>query len=177
MPGFSEITLDLHDVIDKLLLLKADLQAYGETRPDACDRQAARRIQIAVAIRQVSERAVAIEDLVMRLGASVMVVTAPRAMGESLRCAMHLVDRLESIDDVEPFDEVVSSVIGILHAAEVVCLRAAGGRPAAAIHRDVRVERIARTDGSQAVVVARIGPRTPACPGDADDRSARIVGR
>jgi hypothetical protein len=125
----------------------------------------------------VSERAIALEDLVMRLGASV-VVTAKRAAAESLRCAVHRMDRLDSIDDAEPFDEVVSRVIDALHAADVVCLRAAGGRPNVTIRHDVRVERLARTDGSRSgVVVARIGPPSPSEPAADGDRAARSVGR
>jgi len=174
----SEIRLDLHAVVDKLLLVKADLQAYAGMRGGDGDLHEARRHQLAFAIRQVSERALALEDLAMRLGGSVLAVTVTRATGESLRCAVHRIDRLESIDDAEPFDDVVSSVIDILHAADVVCLRASGGRLDAATRRDVRVDLLARTDGSRTgVVVARIGPCPPACADDADDRSVRSVGR
>jgi hypothetical protein len=172
MAGTSDIELDLHAVADRLLLLKADLQAYG----GACDPQEARRDHVAFAIRQVSERALALEDLVMRVGAPVVVVTAKRAAAESLRCAVHRLERLDSIDDAEPFDEVVSCVIDALHAADAICLRAAGGRPDVAVRRDVRVERLARTDGSRTgVVVARIGALPPMSV--ADERATGSVGR
>jgi len=172
MAGTSEIELDLHAVVDRLLLLKADLQAYCGAR----DLQDARRNHVAFAIRQVSERALALEDVVMRVGAPVVVVTARRAAAESLRCAVHRLDRLDSIDDTEPFDEVVSCVIDALHAADVVGLRAAGGRPDVAGHHDVCVERLARTDGSRTgIVVARIGP--PPSSSIADERATGSAGR
>ena len=170
MSGTSDIKLDLHAVIDRLLLLKADLQAYRGRDLDA------RRDQIACVIRQVSERAVMLEDVVMRVGAPAVVVTAKRATAESLRCAVHRFDLLGSIDDAEPFDEVVSCVIDALHAADVVGLRAAGGRPEVALRHDVRVDRLVRADGSRTgVVVALVGPRPPVC--DADDGAVRSVGR
>jgi hypothetical protein len=174
MAGTSDIEIDLYAVVDRLLLLKADLQAYRSAR----DPQDVRREQIAFTIRQVSERAVALEDLAMRIGASVVVVTAGSATAESLRCALHRFDRLDSIDDAEPCDEVVSSVIDALHVADVVSLRAAGGRSdLATVRQDVRVERLAWSDGSRpGVVVARIGPPPPSAAASDDDRAARSVG-
>ena len=173
MARTSDITLDLHAVVDKLLLLKADLQAYCIGAADLHD---GRRDEMAFAIRQLSQRATEVEDIVMRVGEPVIVVTAKRATAESLRCAVHRFHRLESIDETEPFDEVMACVLDALHAADVVGLRAAGGRPAVAVRHDVRVERLARTDGSRTgIVVARIGPPPPACA--ADERAARSVGR
>ena len=171
MAGTSEIELDLHAVVDRLLLLKADVQSYCAVG----DLQGARRNQIAFAIRQVGERALALEDVVMRVGAPVVVVTAKRAAAESLRCAVHRLAHLESIDDAEPFDDVVSCVVDALHAADVVALRAAGGRSDVAVHHDVQIRRVAGTTVSRTgVVVARIGPRPPVC--DADDGAVRSVG-
>jgi hypothetical protein len=173
MAGASDIELDLYAVVDRLLLLKADLQAY-------CGGAPGRRDQLAFMIRQVSERALALEDLVMRIGASVVVVTVKRAAAETLRCAMHRLDHLDWIDDAEPFDDVVSCVIDALHAADVVLLRAAGGRPDGDVRHDVRVERLARRDGSRSgVVLARIGPPPPPSVAVAadDDRAARSAGR
>src|SRR5258707_803849 len=99
MVGTFEITLDLHAVVDKLLLLKGDLQAYVAALAGDGDLDHVRRIQMAVALRQLSERAVALEDLVLRFGGSRVVVPATRAIAESLRGAMQRFDRLESIDD------------------------------------------------------------------------------
>jgi hypothetical protein len=172
MAGTSDIKLDLHAVLDKLLLLKADLQAY---RAGASDLHDPRRAQITFAIRRVSERALALEDLMMSLGAEAVVVSAKRAAAERLRCAMHRFHRLDSIDDGEPLDEVVSCVVDALQAADVVCLRAAGGRPAALARRDVHVERLAREDDSRTgIVVARIGPRPVS---ETDERAARSARR
>jgi hypothetical protein len=169
MAGTSDIKLDLHAVVDRLWLLKADLQSFWDDAPEAFDVR-----QLAIAIRQVSERAMALEDLVMRLGASVVNVTTKRAATESLRCAVHRFDRLDLIDDAKPFDDVVSCVIDALHAADVICLRAAGGRPDV-IRDDVRIERLARTEGSRTgIVVGRIGPPSPVCV--VDERPARSVG-
>src|SRR5689334_11809588 len=100
MAGASDIELDLHVAIDRLLFLKADLQGHCGIVRDPHD---ARREQLAFVIRQVSERAIAIEDVVMRVGASVVVVNAKRAVAESLRCAMHRLDRMDSSDDAESF--------------------------------------------------------------------------
>ena len=52
MAGTSEIELDLHAVVDRLLLLKADLQSYCA----AGNLQDARRNQMAFAIRYGSPR-------------------------------------------------------------------------------------------------------------------------
>jgi hypothetical protein len=173
MAGTSDIKLDLHAIVDRLWLLKADLQSYCD---DSLERYDVPRQQLAIAIRQVSERAMALEDLVMRVGASVVIVTMKRAAAESLRCAVHRFDRLDLIDDAKPVDDVVSCVIDALHAADVICLRAAGGRPDVAVRHDVRVERLARPDGSRtAIVVARIGPPPPVPV--ADERAAGSVAR
>ena len=173
MAGTSDVKLDLNSVLDKLLLLKADLQAY---RDDACDLHEPRRMQITFALRRVSERALALEDLVEHLGAGAVVVSAQREAAERLRCAMMRFDRLDSIEEDDPLDEVVSRELDALHAADVVYLRAVAGRPAAEPRRDVRVDRLARTDGSRTgIVVARIGPRPPVCSAPA--RAARSVGR
>jgi hypothetical protein len=173
MAGTSDITLDLHAVVDKLFLLKADLQAYCIGARDLRD---GRGDQIAFAIRQLSQRAIELEDIVMRVGERVVVATAKRATADSLRCAVHRFDRLESIDETEPFDDVVACVLDAIHAADVIGLRAAGGRAPDAARHDVRVERLARADGARTgIVVARIGP--PPAPCVADERAARSVGR
>jgi hypothetical protein len=177
MPGSSEIRVDLHAVVDKLLLLKGDLQAYVAALAGDGDLHQVRRIQIAIAIRQLSERALTLEDLVMRFGVSGVVLTGTRVTVESVRSAMHVFERLEAIDDAEPFDDVVSCLIGILHATDVVCLRAAGGRPDTEARRDVRIERLARAGGSSGIVLARIGPIPSACADDEDARTARSAGR
>jgi hypothetical protein len=172
MAGTSEIKLDLNVVLDKLLLLKADLQAY---RDDARDLREPRRMQITFALRRVGERALALEDLVERLGAGAVVVSAKHEAAERLRSAVLRFDRLDSIEDEDPLDDVVSRVLDALHAADVVYLRAAGGRPEAEARGDVQVERFARVDGSRSgVVVARIGPPSPLRV--AHERRARSVG-
>jgi hypothetical protein len=151
MRGPFEIRLDLHAMIDTLLLLKSDLQVYYAERGDAWARES-RRYQIAVAMRQVSERIVALEDVVMHVGCPV-VVTVGGPGGERLRCAVQLFDRYESIDEDERFEDVLVCVTAALNAADVVCLRAAGGRV------DVRADaaRIERP-ASSGVVIGRIGP-------------------
>jgi len=174
MSRVSEIKLDLHDTIDKLLLFKSDLEAYYWGHSPAVQ-----RYQIALWMRRVSERTVALEDVVMHMGCPVVVVTVRTADRENLRCALHLFDR--SVDEAEPFDEALRSVTAVLNAADLVCLRAAGGRPDAAARCDTaKVERIARTGGSRTgVVVARIVPNPPAMRADAeknDQTPTRNVG-
>jgi hypothetical protein len=159
MRGPSEITLDLHAIIDTLFLLKSDLHVYYLDHNREGRLHERQRYQIAVAMRQVSERILGLEDVAMHIGCPI-IVTVIGAARESLRCATDLVDRYESIDDAERFEEVLCSVTAVLNAADVICLRAAGGRPEADARRDVvQIERIAKPDGSRAgVVLARIGP-------------------
>ena len=166
----SEIRLDLHAVTDKLHLFKSDLEAYyWERTGDACQ-----RYQVGLWMRQVGERTAALEDLVMHLGCPAVVVTASTADGETLRCAVDLLDRW--IDEGEAFDEVLRRVAAVLNAADTICLRAAGGKPDIAARRDaVTIERIARTrESGPGIVLARIVPN-PSFP-RSGGRPTRNVG-
>jgi hypothetical protein len=177
MSRASEIKLDLHATIDKLLLFKSDLEAYYWDRTGEGDLPERQRYQIALWMRQVSERTVSLEDVVMHMGCPIVVVTASTAQSECLRCAVHLVDR--SIDEGEPFDAVLRSVVAVLGAADLVCLRAAGGRPDAAARRDgAQIERIARSGGSRTGIV-RIVPNPRPLRAEAeknDETPTRNVG-
>src|SRR5262245_21048273 len=155
MGGASETRVDLHAAIDRLLLFKSDLEAYYWSRSD--DRE---RYQIALWMRQTSERTAALTDVLMHMGSPTVVVMASAADRDRLRSAVDGLDR--GLDDARPFDEVLCVVGAVLSAADVVCLRAAGGRPDAAVCRDaVHVERIAMTGmRGTGIVLARIVPRT-----------------
>jgi len=159
--GAPEVRLDLHAIVDKLLLLKGDLQAFRCGRTEVGELHERRRYQIAVAMRQIGERAIAIEDVLMQVGCPIVVVTAGRSERERLGRAVHVFDQPESIDETDPFHDVLCWVTAVLNAADVVCLCAAGGRPDTAVDRDAtRVERIAKTAGvPTGIVVARIVPR------------------
>jgi hypothetical protein len=178
MSRVSEIKLDLHDTIDKLLLFKSDLEAYQwdcKGDGDLPDRQ---RRQIAFWMRRLSERAGALEDVVMHVGGPFVVVTVSRADRESLRSAIQRFDR--SVDEGEPFDDALRSVATVLNAADLVCLRAAGGRPARATRRAVEVERVGRPkQARRGLVLARIVPtprRLSAEPEAHDETPTRNVG-
>jgi hypothetical protein len=179
MSGASAFKLDLHATIDKLLLFKSDLEAYYWHRTGDGELPERQRYQIALWMRRVSERAVALEDVVMHMGCPIVVVTVSTADRESLRCAVHLFDR--SVDEGESFDATLRSVTAVLNAADIVCLRAAGGRPDAVARRDAaRIECVATTGGSRTgLVLARIVPNQPALRGEAeknDETPTRNVG-
>ena len=165
--GSSEIRLDLHAVIDKLLLFKSDLQAYYSDRAGDGELVERQRYQVAFSIRQVRERTDALEDILMHMGCPIVVVTVNGTQRERLRSAVHVFDRLESIDGVEPLDEVLCAVATVVSAADVVGLRAAGGRPDVAVRRDAAlIERVAWAGASRTgTVVARIVPKSlPSAP-------------
>lgn len=177
MSRVSEIKLDLHATIDKLLLFKSDIEAYYWDRQGKGELSERHRHQIALWMRRVSERTLSLEDVVMHMGCPVVVVTVSKADRESLRCAAHLVDR--SVDVGEAFGEVLRSVATVLNAADFVCRRAAGGKPEAAVRRDAtRIERVARSGGSRTgLVLARIVPKSPPPPADSEDETpTRNVG-
>ena len=177
MPG-QEIRLDLHAITDKLLLLKSDLEAFYWNRTGDGELIERQRRQIAFSMRQVGERTVALEDIVLQMGCPMVVVTTGRAERERLRCAVHLFDRFESLDEAEPFEAVLSSVAAVLNAADVVGLRAAGGRPDTVARRDaVRIGRVVASTGESrtGIVLARIVPSPP--PAEKNDRTpSRNVG-
>ena len=159
--GSSEIGLDLHAVIDKMLLLKSDLQAFHSDRAGDGELAERQREQIAFSMRQVRARTDALEDILMRMGCPVVVVSVNGAQRERLRSALHVFDRLAPIDEAEPFEDVLCAVVTVLNAADIVGLRAAGGRPGAVRRRAAQVERIATTAGSgTGIVLARIVPKS-----------------
>lgn len=177
MGRLSNSKLDLHATIDKLLLFRSDLELYYWERPsDGADLDHERR-QIALWMRQVSERALALEDVVMHLGSAIVVVAVRAATRESLRCASQLFDR--TIGDDEPFDEVRRSVADVLHAADRVWLLAAMGKADVAPGRSAaRIERVTSEDGAgRAVLVARIVPGAPAERAVVPDRGASSTRR
>jgi hypothetical protein len=160
MGGASRIKIDLHPIVDTLRLLESDLHAsYWDCAGDGelLDR---RRRQLAFAMRLVRERVAAFQDLVLRMGCSVVRVGESRAERGRLRAAVQLLERFRSIDDAEPFDQLLCSVTAVLNAADVVSLRAAGGRPEAPSRSDAaRIEHIAIEKGG--IVLARIVPHPP----------------
>jgi hypothetical protein len=168
MLGASDLKLDLHFTIDKLLLFKSDLEAYYWGHTGDGELRERQRYQIALWIRRVSERAIALEDLVMHMRCPIVVVTVSPADRENLRLAARLFDR--SVDERELFDAALRSVTAVLNGADVVCLRAAGGRPDVVPRRDAaQIERVARIGGSHTgVVLARIVPNLPPMRAEAE---------
>ena len=74
MSEASETQLDLHTTIDKLRLFKSDLEAYYWDRTGEGELPERQRYQIALWMKWVSERAVSLEDVVMRMGCPFVVV-------------------------------------------------------------------------------------------------------
>jgi hypothetical protein len=134
MGGVSETKLDLHATIDRLFLFKSDLEAYFWDRTGDAALDERQRYQIALWVRQVSDRSAELSDVLLHMGCSTVIVAVTPAERESLRCALANLDRW--IDEGTAFDDVLRSVATILHAADVICLRAAGGRRDATAGRD-----------------------------------------
>jgi hypothetical protein len=164
-----EVEIDLYATIDKLLFFKSDLESYYWDREGEGDLPERERHQIASWMRLVGERALSLEDVVMHMGCPTVVVRVSKEERESLRCAVHLLDR--SVDEGEPFDEILRSVATVLNAADVISLRATGGRPDAAARRaPAQIERIAPSSSSRmGLVLARIVPKSPPEPTEAEE--------
>jgi len=128
MLGASEVRLDLQGPIDDLRLLKSDLEAYYWERPDDGELQERQRYQMRLWMRQVGERTAALEDILMHMGTPTVVVSvASTAEAETLRDAVTVFGRW--VREGEPFDDVLRSVAVVLSTADMLWLRAAGGRP------------------------------------------------
>jgi hypothetical protein len=125
IPATSEVRLDLHAAIDCLRSIRGDLDVHYWGRRESQD---AERYQISLWIRQVGERTATMEGILMHLGGPAVVLTGIDPAGhEALRCATDTLQRW--IREEESFEEVLRSVAAILHAADTICLSAAGARP------------------------------------------------
>jgi hypothetical protein len=125
------MTLDLQRPIDNLRLFKSDLEAYYWERTGDGEAQQRERYQIGFWMRQIGDRAAALEDILMHMGSpTVIVAVGSEAEGGALRDAIVALDRW--IPEGEPFDDVRRCVASVVHAADLVGLSAAGARP----HRD-----------------------------------------
>src|SRR5262245_18979751 len=128
--GTSEMTLDLQAPIDNLRSIVGDLEAYYWERSDGGEADACERYQVGLWLRQVSERTAVLLAILMHMGSRAVVLTGiGPAEREALARAATALDRW--IRDDEPFHEVLGHVSTILSAADMIALRAAGGRPEA----------------------------------------------
>jgi hypothetical protein len=126
-PGSSDLRLDLQGPIDSLRSLRGDLELYYWERPGHGEQQERERYQVSLWIRQVSERTAALEGILLHMGtASLVLSSVGTAGGEALRSAARLLGCW--IREEEPFEQVLHIVAGVLNAADVICLGAAGGR-------------------------------------------------
>jgi hypothetical protein len=126
-PGASDLRLDLQAPIDSLRSIRGDLELYYWERPGHGEQRERERYQVSLWIRQVSERTAALEAILLHMGSSSVVLTGvDAAEREALGSSAKLLARW--IGDEEPFEQVLRTVAGILHAADVICLGAAGGR-------------------------------------------------
>lgn len=132
-PGASDLGLDLQGPIDSLRSIRSDLELYYWERPGHGEQQERERYQVSFWIRQVGERTAALEGILLHMGTPSIVLSAGTTEGEALRNAAR---RLGCwIREEEPFDQVLHTVAGILNAADVICLGAAGGRAEAGAGR------------------------------------------
>jgi hypothetical protein len=133
-PATSELRLDLQGPIDDLRSIRGDLEVYYWERPGHGEQQARERYQVSLWIRQVSERTAALEGILLHLGTPSIVLNAvATSEREALRSAAALLGCW--IREEEPFEQVLRTVAGVLHAADVICLGAAGGRAEARFGR------------------------------------------
>src|SRR5262245_29641728 len=133
-PGTSELRFDLLGPIDNLRSIRGDLELYYWERPDQGEQQERERYQVSLWIRQVSERTAALESILLHMGtASVMLSAVGTGELEALRSASRLLGCW--IREEEPFEQVLRAVADLLSAADLICLRAAGGRAEAKIGR------------------------------------------
>jgi hypothetical protein len=124
----SDVTFDLLPAIDGLRALKSDLEAYYWGQPAHRGVESLQRYQISYWIRQVSDRAAALESIVMHNGTSrVRLRHVPAGEREALRVAAASLDRWVRED--EPFERVLQMVALALAAADRIGLCAAGGAP------------------------------------------------
>ena len=124
----SDVTFDLLPAIDGLRALKSDLEVYYWSLPAHRGVESSQRYQISYWIRQVSDRAAALESIVMHNGASrVRLGHVPAGEREALRVAAASLDRWVRED--EPFERVLQMVALALAAADRIGLCAAGGAP------------------------------------------------
>jgi len=129
-PGTSELRLDLQAPIDKLRSIRGDLELYYWERPGPGEQHERERYQVSLWIRQVSERTAALEGILLHMGTpSIMLSAVGTSEREALRSAAALLGCW--IREDEPFEQVLHTVAGVLRAADVICLGAAGGRPEA----------------------------------------------
>jgi hypothetical protein len=126
-PGASDVRLDLQAPIDNLRSIRGDLELYYWERPGHGEQRERERYQVSLWIRHVSDRTTALEGILLHMGTpSVMVTAVDAAEREALGSSAKLLARW--IGDEEPFEQVLRTVAAILHAADVICLSAAGGR-------------------------------------------------
>lgn len=132
--GTSEMRLDLQAPLDNLRSLIGDLEVFYWERPGEGEMLEAARYQIGFWIRQVSERAAALQGILLHMGTPAVVLTGVNlAEREALRGAANRLDRW--IPEGEPFEGALRIVAAILNAADLISLKAAGGRPAHGLPR------------------------------------------
>jgi hypothetical protein len=130
--GTSELRLDLQGPIDNLRSIRGDLELYYWERPGQGEQQERERYQVSLWIRQVSERTAALESILLHMGTASLVLSAVgTGEREALRSAASLLGCW--IREEEPFEQVLRTVAGVLNAADIICLRAAGGRAEARV--------------------------------------------
>jgi len=127
-PSTEVLRLDLQGPIDALRSIRGDLELYYWERPGQGEQQERERYQVSLWIRQVAERTAALESILLHMGTSALVLNA---VGTSEREALRSAARFLGcwIREEEPFEQVLRTVAGVLNAADVIALRAAGGSP------------------------------------------------
>lgn len=119
------VIFDLRPAIDGLRSLRSDLEAYYWDYPA----QGSQRYQISHWMRQLSDRAAALEGILLHKGAPRLQLRAlPATEHEALEAADTVLDH-QWVSENEPFDGVLQMVATALAAADRIGLHAAGGAP------------------------------------------------
>ena len=127
-PGAEDLRLDLQGPIDGLRSIRGDLELYYWERPGHGEQHERERYQVSLWIRQVTERTATLEGILLHKGTPALVLNG---VGTSERDALRSAARFLGcwIREEEPFEQVLRTVAGVLNAADVIALRAAGGSP------------------------------------------------
>jgi hypothetical protein len=122
----TEMTIDLEGPIENLRSLKGDLESFFWDHPGVSSGERDERFQIAFWIRQLTERAAALEALLLHKGASRVVVPGlPPAERDALESAASVLQQW--IPDGASFASVRRMMVAVLGAADRLGLTAAAG--------------------------------------------------
>jgi hypothetical protein len=118
----GDICLDLQPPIDGLRALKGDLDAYYWRCVSGGAGESV-AYEVAFWVRQLSDRTVALEQIVLHKGTTRLSLDGTKTDGVAVGRACRLIEAW--LDEDEPLESARTIVGRILHAADVIALRAA----------------------------------------------------